>query len=192
MSLQTATWIRGIEGCESPVFRKKINLSDVKNINIDICGLGLFELYVNGKKVGNSEYEPAASSYEDIYGAKMQYPLSDSFLSPRVYYLNYDLMDYVVDGENVISVILGNGFYKVYMDNIKEDKTLIFPKLAFCVYVTDKRGNVSEINSDTTVLTCESQIVENDFYLGEKHDMRKCLDFHSVYFLENTRITFEI
>lgn len=182
MSIQTAAWIKGIEGCESPGFRKKINLHNIKNACIDICGLGLFELYVNGKKVGNSEYEPAASSYEDIFGANMKYPLPDSFLSPRVYYLNYDLTDYVVDGENVVSVILGNGFYKVYMDNIKEDKALIFPKLAFCIYVSDKNGNVKEINSDTTVLTFESQIVENDFYLGEKHDMRKLLDFHSIDF----------
>ena len=72
MSLQNAAWIRGMEGCESPGFRKKIDLRDIKNICIDICGLGLFELFLNGKKVGNSEYEPAASSYQDIFDANMK------------------------------------------------------------------------------------------------------------------------
>lgn len=63
MSVYTAKWICESDGCESPIFRKKFNVADFKSAEIDICGLGWFELYVNEKKVSDSVLCPGTSNY---------------------------------------------------------------------------------------------------------------------------------
>lgn len=50
MDIQKGKWIEEKSGCESPIFKKKFNAEDVESAVIEICGLGWFELYINGKK----------------------------------------------------------------------------------------------------------------------------------------------
>jgi alpha-L-rhamnosidase len=59
-----------------------------------ICGLGYYELYLNGQRVGDHRLDPAFTDY-----------------MRRVLYATYDVSDLVKTGENTVGVMLGNGFY---------------------------------------------------------------------------------
>ncbi|MBQ4387446.1 MAG: alpha-L-rhamnosidase N-terminal domain-containing protein, partial [Prevotella sp.] len=65
-----------------------------------ICGLGFYELTINGQKVGDSEFTPSWSDYDKT-----------------VFYNEYDVTGLLndTDGKTVrhkeIRVLLGNGFY---------------------------------------------------------------------------------
>lgn len=61
-----------------------------------VCGLGFYEFSLNGKKVGNSEFAPLWSDYDKT-----------------VYYNTYDVTEQLRRGENVVGILLGNGFYNV-------------------------------------------------------------------------------
>lgn len=61
-----------------------------------ICGLGYYELRVNGCKLGDHLLDPAWTDYDR-----------------RVTYVTYDVTDRFVRGANVVAVILGNGWFHV-------------------------------------------------------------------------------
>lgn len=94
-------------------FVKRINLPEDKKIDtaeIDICGLGYFTLFINGKRVSNDWHTPALTDYGKRDLSKFTYPLFDE-LSHRTLYLTYDVTEYLCSGENEIEVIVGGGWY---------------------------------------------------------------------------------
>ena len=46
--IRAAKWV-GTPTEAVPIIRKSLNIKNPKNTYIDVCGLGFFELYVNGK-----------------------------------------------------------------------------------------------------------------------------------------------
>ncbi len=94
-------------------FVKRFNLDNAERITaaeIDVCGLGYFTLFINGKRVGNDWHTPALTDYGKRDLSKFTYPLFDE-LSHRTLYLTYDVAEYLRSGENVIEVIVGGGWY---------------------------------------------------------------------------------
>src|SRR5918994_4365404 len=80
-----------------PMFRKKFHVEHLPNTaTVAICGLGQFELRINGHKVGDAVMEPAWSNYRK-----------------SCLYVVHDIAKHVRPGENVIDVMLGNGMYNV-------------------------------------------------------------------------------
>jgi alpha-L-rhamnosidase len=59
-----------------------------------ICGLGYYEFYLNGKRVGDHVLDPGFTDYDK-----------------RVLYASYDVTDLVSVGANAVGVVLGNGWY---------------------------------------------------------------------------------
>ena len=170
-----AKWVRG-GACESPVIFGKMNCPEgVVSANISICGLGFFELYVNGEKIGNDLLVPAWSDYEPRDNRRLIYPLNDT-RSHRTYYLDYDLTDALNPGENVIEVWLGNGWYNQHERNVEGDLWYDKPKLAFTVEMTDAAGNTAYFHSGETLRWRESPIVFNNVYYGEKWDFTRETD----------------
>lgn len=166
---KNAKWVRGGD-CESPVIFGKIDCpADMVSANISICGLGFFELYINGQKVGNDLMVPAWSDYEPRDGRRLLYPLNET-RSHRVYYLDYDLTGFLKSGENDISVWLGNGWYNQHERNIEGDLWYEKPKLAYTVEINRADGGAAFVHSDETLMWKESPIVFNNVYFGEKWD----------------------
>ena len=62
-----------------------------------MSGLGLVCAYVNGQPVTDGLFEPGESEFEK-----------------RVYYVTYDILPFLTEGENTLGVILGNGQYANY------------------------------------------------------------------------------
>jgi alpha-L-rhamnosidase len=126
-----------------------------------ICGLGLSELYLNGKKVGDDVLSPALSEY-----------------NKRVYYVTHDVTGLLKNGANAIGVVLGNGrFYAPRLRQPTQTRTFGFPKLLLQLIVEFEDGSSQEVVSDATwKLTDDGPIRLNNEYDGEEYDARKELD----------------
>ena len=158
-----AEWIE-CTGSDAPLFRKSFNAVKGEKAEITICGLGFFHLFINGKKVSDDLLTPNATnySYRDLY--KFQFPLDDEF-SFRIYCMKYDITDYLLDGENTLAVMLGNGYYhqiKRLAEGVVDFGT---PKL--CYVIEKESGNVL---CDETTLCHKGFVLENNLYYGEEAD----------------------
>ncbi len=99
----------------APLFRKSIKLEKTADsAQILICGLGFYDLFVNGKKITKGLLAPYISNSDDI-----------------CYFDKYDLLPYLNAGENVIGVSLGDGFQNVkngtwdFVNNITNSSPLL-------------------------------------------------------------------
>jgi alpha-L-rhamnosidase len=79
-----------------PIMRKVFEVNGkVKSARIYATSLGLYELRLNGKRVGDFFFTPGWTSY-----------------NKRLQYQTYDVTELLKQGQNAIGVILGNGWYK--------------------------------------------------------------------------------
>lgn len=184
MGLERAAWIQEKDGFESPVFRKKFIAKGIKSAEICICGLGWFELYINGQAVSEDVFEPAVSVYANVNNRFLCYPLQDVFCSPRIYYCKYDVAAFLKEGENLLSVHLGNGWFN--QTRVLNEGSFYqgAPRLIFSLMIVHTDGRTEEIVSDTSVLAGRSEIIENNIYYGEKHDLHLKRDYHGNDFDE--------
>lgn len=134
----------------APMFRKSFNISKkIKRARVYIAGLGLYELYINGERIGDRVLDPGQTDYKK-----------------RVLYTVYDVSKNIRDGKNAIGVILGNGRY------VKE-YGYDFPKLIIQVLVEYEDDSIEWIVSDESWKTTYGPITLNSLYHGEIYDGRK-------------------
>ncbi|MDD4778441.1 MAG: glycoside hydrolase family 78 protein [Fermentimonas sp.] len=127
----------------------------VKDAVINISGLGHYELTMNGEKMGESQFDPMWSDYDKT-----------------VYYNSFDVTD-LLETDNAIGVLLGNGFYNQQGGRyVKMQISFGPPTLFFKMNITYDDGSVKEIVSDNSWKYSLSPIVFNDMYGGEDYDAR--------------------
>lgn len=159
-------WIRPEFTSElHPVMRKEFTLSeddldDLAKARLYICGLGLYEAYINGEKVGNQFLTPYFTDYR--YWTEYQ---------------TYDIAPYLRAGENTIDVWLGNGWYKGrfgYLANgqLREYYGDEF-KLLADLYFRKQDGSSYIIGTDESWQALKSPVVISGIYDGEVYDARK-------------------
>lgn len=143
------------------MLRKEIVLSQkVKNATLYVCGLGLFEYYINGKKVGKEVLSPALSEF-----------------GKRAYYVTHDVTEYLSKGDNTLGVILGNGRYCPVRPENMESGRFGFPKLIQQLEVEYVDGSVQTFISDESwKITADGPIVSNNEFDGEEYDATKEMD----------------
>jgi alpha-L-rhamnosidase len=140
----------------SIMLRKSFTISkEIKEAVVYISGLGHYELTLNGKKIGNSEFAPLWTDYDKT-----------------VNYNTYELSaDELQNGENVIGVLLGNGMY----NTLAERYTKFFvsfgpPTLFFKMKVVYKDGSEEIIESDQSWKYSKSPITYNSIFGGEDYN----------------------
>lgn len=158
-----AKWIE-YSGSDAPLFRKIFHAEKSEKAEIVICGLGFFKLFINGKKVSDDLLVPNASCYEKRDLSKLVYPLTDN-ISYRIYAMKYDISDYLNGGENVLAVMVGNGYYNQKANAAEGEVAFGTPKL--CYIIKKNSGNVI---SDETTLSHKGFITFNNLYYGERHN----------------------
>ena len=167
-----AQWIGASFDGPAPLFRKAFNVTKpVRQAKVFICGLGYFELYANGRRVGNDCLVPNFTNYTGRTGLdKDRVPLDSKFRAYRVLYLSYDVTAGLQQGRNALGVVLGNGFY-----NCDETWTSPFGKpILLCqLQLQYVDGSSETVVSDGSWLTKESAIVKDGVYAGEVYDARK-------------------
>jgi alpha-L-rhamnosidase len=113
-----------------------------------ICGLGFYELRINGKRVGNRVLEPSQTDYSKI-----------------ALYSSYDVT-YLLSRQNAIGVMLGNGRYIGKYG-------FGFPQLIMQILVEYENGEKQLIVSDESWKVLHGPLQENGIYYGEKYDARQ-------------------
>jgi len=140
--------------------RKEINLKkQVKSAKVYIMGMGLYEFYINGNKVGDQVLAPVPTDY-----------------TKNVKYNVFDVTSQLKEGKNMLGTILGNGRFFAMRQDYKPYKIKSFglPKMALQLYVEYTDGSKEVIRTDDTwKLTTEGPILSNNEYDGEEYDARK-------------------
>lgn len=119
-------------------------------------GLGHYHLSINGKNVSKDIFTPAWSDYDKT-----------------VYYNAYQIDLFLQNGENVIGVTLGNGFYNAVGNRYRKLwVTFGPPTLMLRMHIYYKDGTEDVITSDESWKYDLSPITFNDIYGGEDYDTR--------------------
>ncbi len=147
-----AKWIKPKQKCVSAFFNGSFECDKSEKTEINICGLGFFRLYINGKKVGNDEFAPVTSFYHDREELYCRDEFGEKIRS-RIYVEKKDISEYTVEGENKISVYVGLGWYYEFGNT---------PVLAYRIV----NGN-DEFVSDENVFSAQGPVIESEFHRFE-------------------------
>ncbi len=144
----------------SPYFRKSFSLEDkAETAKIRICGLGFYDLYINGKKITKGLLAPYISNPDDI-----------------IYYDDYDITDILKTGENVIGVQLGNGMQNCpggYIWDFDKAKFRGVPRFALSFEAKLKDGKEVDFEADESFKTADSPLIFDDLRSGAFYDAAK-------------------
>ncbi len=142
-----------------PIFRKSFPVDKpVRRAAIYICGLGQYELHLNGKKVGDAVLVPGWTNYRKT-----------------CLYQAYDVTSQLHAGTDVIGVMLGNGMYRVIDTAGRYNKfTQSFGPLKVIVELdlTYSDGSTDRVGSDSSWLVSGGPITFSSIYGGEDDDAR--------------------
>jgi alpha-L-rhamnosidase len=155
-------WItdtRDIHLKPAPYFRKTFTANKkVHSARAYIAAAGLYELYINGNRIGDHRLDPMFTRFDR-----------------RTLYVTYDITNTLRDGRNAVGVLLGNGWY-----NLQSTAVWYFHEApwrgrpSFCVdiRITYDDGSMETVSSDKTWKTALSPITFNSIYTGEHYDAR--------------------
>ena len=166
-------WIQAAEDISAPLLRKSIALADkqVHKARAYVCGLGYFELYINGNQIGTDVLVPQWTNYDVRELKDLIYPFDDQ-TSQRVLYVSYDVTDNLDSGLNGIGVILGNGWYNQTERNVEGKMWYGTPRMCLQLNIEYVDGTRQSIYTDETWVTSSSPITFNNIYYGEHYDAR--------------------
>lgn len=133
---------------------------EIKRATMHVAGLGLYELHINGRRIGDYELTPAPTDYRRT-----------------VLYDTYDVTDALKGGgaDNAIGVTLGNGRYYTMHQNYKPHKIVNFgyPKLRLNLTIEYTDGSTQRVATDESWrLTANGPVRSNNEYDGEVYDAR--------------------
>lgn len=156
-------WIsdsRDINEKAAPYFRKEFKAKrKIKSARVYISAAGLFELSINGHRIGNQLLDPMYTRFDK-----------------RLLYVTHDITSYLTTGDNAIGVLLGNGWY-----NHQSTAVWYFHEApwrgrpAFCadIRITYEDGSVETYFTDKSWKTSLSPVIFNSIYTAEHYDARK-------------------
>ncbi|HEM6341936.1 TPA: family 78 glycoside hydrolase catalytic domain [Streptococcus suis] len=151
-----ADWISYQEPTfESVSFKKSFSVKkEIRAARLYSLGLGLYEVFINKRKVGDEYLAPGYHSYDLIQQ-----------------YQTYDVTEFLQDS-NEVTFLVGNGWYRgrfIFeggLENIYGDKQKLIAEL----HILYHDGSTEIIKSDTTWSATTNEIVENSIYDGETID----------------------
>ncbi len=156
-----ARWIQAPESAHPPgalpLFRREFNLArPVRRALVYVCGLGSYELLLNGQRVGDAELDPGWTDYRQ-----------------RCLYSAYDITGSLRPGTNALGVMLGNGMYNVTGGRYaKFTGSFGPPTLALQLRLEFADGTAAELGTDHTWETSAGPITFSCIYGGEDYDAR--------------------
>ena len=139
----------------APLFRKKLKIDIIpETARLYICGLGYFQARINGAQIGDDLLGPGWMVYRK-----------------HVPYFVYNITEYLKEGENVLGVVLGEGWYKASL--LHQVDTMTFSLLISLTYPDGtKKWMMTGRRHDWQVYS-GGPIVRNSIYDGEIYDARR-------------------
>jgi len=157
--LQPADWsAKWIVAKPSPLpyLRKSFELpSGIRRAVLYVSALGLYEVHINGQRVGDHVLAPDWTDYRH-----------------RVRYQTFDVTDLLKPGGNAIGALLANGWFSGHIGNGGYEFFGRQPAFLAQLEVTGQNGQTETIVSDDTWKAHDSPILSSDFMLGENYDAR--------------------
>ena len=163
-----ASWIAAGRGISAPLLRREIVLpASPRRARCYVTGLGYYELYVNGQRVGDQVLDPATTYYHNDQPAE---------LGSRVLYATHDVTRHLRAGPNAVGMMLGNGWYSAEDDvppspSHREpygDRPVGLLQLE----VELEGGATARLVTDPSWRTSAGPITYNDYSHGEVYDAR--------------------
>ena len=162
MSNWKGNWISdsdNINTLPAPYFRKEFYTpKKIQSARAYIAVGGLYELYINGKKIGHHRLDPMYTRFDR-----------------RNLYVSYDVTAQLRDGKNAIGILLGNGWYNHQSLAVWNfDRAPWRNRPAFCLdlRITYDDGTTQVIKTDNSWKTHTGPLVFNSIYTGEHYDSR--------------------
>jgi alpha-L-rhamnosidase len=164
----SAQWIRSayttIESLPNvpppaPLLRRVVDLrKKVAQARAYVSGLGYYELTINGRRIGDEQLAPAFTRYD-----------------VAAMYQTHDVTAALRRGENVLGVVLGNGWYNGFTAevwNFREAPWRDLPKLRLQLEVVFDDGERLTVRSDREWRGSSGPIVFDGLRNGEHYDAR--------------------
>ena len=153
-------WIEPEQNGAAPLLRKEFTLDkQIKEATVYLSGLGLYELSINGTRIGDHVLDPVLADYRR-----------------RVPYVAYDVAEHLRAGQNVVAVMLGNGWYQgilcPWTNNSHRYRFADSVKLLLQMNVDHTDGTKSMVVSDPSWKVGRGPIVHNSLQEGETYDAR--------------------
>ncbi|MFD1630272.1 family 78 glycoside hydrolase catalytic domain [Pseudopedobacter beijingensis] len=147
----------------APYLRKEANVNKkIKTARLYVTSLGLYEFYINGKRIGEDFFQPGWTDYHK-----------------RVYYQVYDITKNIRQGKNAFASILSYGWYSGYLGYamlVKSPQVRAFygdtPKLKAQIEIEYAGGEKEYIVTDETWFANQGPLTESDILNGETYDAR--------------------
>ncbi len=159
-----AKWITTEEKIihQSPLLRKSFQTGkNIRSAYAFVTAGGIYEFYLNGKKVGDHVLDPAITNYRKT-----------------VLYSTYDVTSLLKAGENVAGAMLGNGAYNGRKAEGRyswggENKSLGNPCFLAQIIIIYSDGSQDVVTTDESWKYTWGPVTFNNFYGGEDYDARK-------------------
>ena len=143
----------------APYFRKTFVLNKrIRSARAYIAVAGLYELYINGGKVGSHRLDPMYTRFDR-----------------RTLYVTYDVTAQLQEGNNAIGVLLGNGWYNHQSTAVWNfDKAPWRGRPTFCmdVRIVYEDGSTDLVTSGKEWKTATGPLIFNSIYTAEHYDAR--------------------
>jgi len=143
----------------APYFRKQFDAAKkIRSARAYIAVAGLYELYIDGEKIGNHRLDPMYTRFDR-----------------RNLYVTYDVTRQLQNGQNAVGVLLGNGWY-----NHQSTAVWFFERApwrdrpTFCLdlHITYEDGSKEIVVTDRSWKTNLSPVIFNSIYTAEHYDAR--------------------
>lgn len=140
-----------------PLFRKSFSTNKkITSAKVYITSRGLYEVQINGKRMGDSYLAPGWTSY-----------------NKHLQYQTYDVSNLLSEGKNAIGATLGSGWYRTrlvwlkHTNNYGKETALLFQMV-----IKYADGTTETIISDNSWKASNSHITYSEIYDGEIQDAR--------------------
>ena len=151
---------KGFSPQPSPLLRKEFSLNEnVKKAYVYVTARGLYELFINGKRVGDQQLAPGWTDY-----------------NLRILYQTYDVTDLLHEGKNAVGAMLGPGWYAGMLGPLSPLGRRLYgpsPQLLLQLEIELSDGSRQVIISDASWKgTLEGPVRMSEIYDGEDYDAR--------------------
>jgi alpha-L-rhamnosidase len=132
--------------------------SPVKSARLYATALGAYEMFLNGKRVGDQVLAPGWTDYRE-----------------RVVYQTYDLTSQLTAGKNVIGALLAPGWYETPLEWFQQPNNygLTPPALRAQLRIEHTDGSVEWVTTGSKWIATKSEIEHSELYDGETQDGTK-------------------
>lgn len=144
----------------SPYFRRALRLDQaVRRATLYATARGVYELRLNGQRVGDAVLSPGWTDYDK-----------------RIQYRAYDVAEMLRTGENVLGVILGDGWYAGFVGMDPKRSGAHYgshPQLLAQLNIEYEDGTTQSVATDELWQSTIGPITFSDLLMGETYDARK-------------------